>query len=133
MAGITVLDGPTIRAGESLSDSIDLVSQQGKAIAGLLIPFDMPMTYITFQLSQGLDDFRDLYSVHGGEVTIYISPGARMVFDTNWSLVSDYLKIRTGTAQFPIVQEQDRVFKTIIATDPAIRADAQPITKGGKR
>ncbi len=113
---ITVIDGPTVRAGESLSDAIDLAAQQGKAIAGLIVPFDMPTTYITFQLSQGPDDFRDLWSVNGSQVSIYINPGARMVFDTNWSLVADFLKIRCGTSVHPIVQPVDRVFKTIIST-----------------
>ena len=116
MAGIVVVDGPTILAGQSLSDAIDMVSQQGKAIAGLLVPFDMPPIHVTFQLSQGPDDFRELWSVHGYQVAVMLNPGARMVFDTNWSLTADYMKIRTGTAATPIVQAANRHFMTIIST-----------------
>jgi hypothetical protein len=76
----------------------------------------MPAGYATFMLSQGADDFRDLWSVYGNQLSIYLNPGARMIFDTNWSLTADYLKIRTGTTDRPIVQDTDRVFKTIIST-----------------
>ena len=113
---ITVIDGPTIFAGQALSNAVDITAAQGKAIAGLLVPVDMPPTYISFQLSQGPDDFRELWSVHGYQVTIFTYPGARLVFDTNWSLTADFMKLRAGTTAVPIEQPVDRIFKTIIST-----------------
>lgn len=110
---ITVINGPTILAGQSLSNAVNL---QGKQVVGLLVPVSLPSASITFQLSQGASDFRDIYSVHGGILKIYPVPGARLVFDTGWALVADFLKIRTGAPDDPIVQTVNRVFRTLIAT-----------------
>jgi hypothetical protein len=110
---ITVLNGPTIQAGQSLSNSANL---QGRQIVGLLVPLGLPSTCITFQLSQGANDFHDLYSIRGDLLKIYPVPGARLVFDTDWALIADFMKIRTGTPDDPIVQTAVRVFKTLIST-----------------
>jgi len=113
---ITVLSGPTILAGQSISDAIDITSSQGKSISGVIIPDEWTPALLSFQLSQDGTTYKDLYSVNGFELSLNITPGTRLVFDTTWSLAAGYVRFRSGSRHYPIIQTEDRVFGTVILT-----------------
>lgn len=108
MPPLTVVNGPTIEAGESLSDSVDCT-------VGTVVRMTMPATWgignITFQVSNDGQNFNDLFNYDGRELTMVVTPGAAIpiVFDELtrcWA----YLKIRSGSRNHPVVQEEQRDF-----------------------
>ena len=113
---ITLLTGPTILAGQSLSDAIDITSSQGKSISGVIVPDDWTPALLSFQLSQDGSKYADLYSIAGFELSLNITPGTRLVFDTTWSLAAGFIKFRSGSRGYPVIQTADRIFGTVIMT-----------------
>ena len=66
---LQVLEGPTIQAGESLSDRIDCSAGQ---LVRITMPYtwDNPATSITFQFSTDGVFYNDMFGLDGYEVTI---------------------------------------------------------------
>lgn len=113
---ITLIAGPTIRAGQSLSDALDITSSQGKSINGVILPDDWTPALLSFQLSQDGAKYQDLYSTAGFEISLGIMPGTRFVFDTTWTLAANFIKFRSGSRGYPVIQTADRIFGTVIVT-----------------
>lgn len=109
---ITTITGPTIAAGQSLSDAVD-------CSAGQLVRFNTPDdwtdAYLTFQVSTDGNMFDDLYK-GGTEVSVRIGPGRSVFIDpTGWpSLV--FLKFRSGSSAWPVPQAAARVFECVVET-----------------
>ena len=112
---LTVLNGPIIRAGESLSDPVDCT-------AGTIVRLTMPATWnggnITFAISSDGGFFNDLFDHDGNEFTMRVTKGAAipLAFDGLTRCMA-HVKIRSGTRDHPVVQEQQRDFAIAIEPD----------------
>jgi len=112
---LTVLNGPIIQAGESLSDGLDCT-------AGKIVRLTMPATWnggnITFQISSDGNGYNDLYDHMGNEATVVVVPGAAipMVWE-GITRCAAFLKIRSGTRKHPVIQEAQRDFAVAIEPD----------------
>ena len=110
---LQVLNGPTIEAGESLSDGIDV---SGGALVRITMPPDWTPANLTFQISSDGTFYNDLYDVHGNEITIVVRPGSAVRIPVEWSTMLGFLKVRSGTEQHPVEQEEQRTFAVAIET-----------------
>ena len=113
---IVVLNGPNIAPGESLSDALDCSA--GKIIK-ITMPGDWTFAPITFQTSSDGVGFNDIMKPNGQEVLCTVFAGTAIIgMDT----VTGFLKIRSGTRDRPVVQEDIRTFAIAIDTGAAAPA-----------
>jgi hypothetical protein len=112
---LTVLNGPIIPAGESLSNAVDCT-------AGTIVRLTMPATWnggnITFAISSDGGFFNDLFDHDGREFTMKVTPGAAipLAFDGLTRCMA-HVKIRSGTRDHPVVQDAQRDFAIAIEPD----------------
>jgi hypothetical protein len=112
---ITVINGPIIAAGESLSAGVDLT-------AGTLVRITTPAVWdgpanLTFQVSSDGAFFNDAYDVLGREITIPCGPARGIIIrDIEAVLSASHLKIRSGSAAHPVPQAAQREFAVAILT-----------------
>ncbi|UPK03116.1 hypothetical protein [Bradyrhizobium sp. 170] len=100
---ITILDGPTIPAGQSLSDGIDCSAGE---IVRITIPQEYTPANMTFQVSSNGELYNDLYDSDGNEVTIVTKPDTGIVIrDRAWVRSIKFIKFRSGTRQHPVAQK----------------------------
>ena len=116
---LQVLNGPIIRAGESLSDGLDFSA--GK-IVRLTMPVNWASAPLTFQISTDGEGYNDLYhlqvvagSYSGYEVTLNaVVPGIGLILPTDFGKGANFVKFRSGTRSLPIIQSADREFAVAI-------------------
>lgn len=120
---LTILDGPTIALGESLSDGIDCT---GGDIVRITVPQEYTEANMTFQVSSDGNLFNDLYDAHGEEITIVAKPDRSIVIAERWGRVFGFIKLRSGTRKHPIEQAEDCKFAIAIEI-------AAPATQGASR
>lgn len=110
---LIVLNGPIIAAGQSLSDGLDCTD-------GDIVRITMPSTWtganLTFQISSDGAGYNDLYRADGTEVVIPVVPGTAVVVAGLGDILKAFawLKVRSGTRQFPVVQAAQRDFAVAI-------------------
>jgi hypothetical protein len=108
----------TLPAGQSVSDPADCAG--ANAVRLIMPPEWSGGAPITFQLSPDGVNFHNLYHVIPDamltfEVTLpQPRPGSAMTFPTGMGQGLDWVKVRSGTAGMPVVQEEDRVFQLIL-------------------
>lgn len=109
---VTTAPGPTIPAGQSLSNGIDLSA--GQLILIVMPPLWTPAT-LSFKVSTDGSGYNDLY-LGGNEVLFAVGPDrAIMVNVLNFpSLV--WLQFRSGKSGFEVKQAQDAVFSCELLT-----------------
>ena len=105
---IEVLNGPNIAPGESLSDALDCSAGR---IIKITMPGDWTYADITFQTSSDGVGFNDIMRPDGQEVLCTVFPGTAII---GMDLVTGFLKIRSGTRDRPIEQEEIRTFAIAI-------------------
>ena len=125
---LTILPGPVIQAGASLSDPLD-------CSAGIITRLHMPAIWtpanLTFQVSSDGTNFANLYSFDGIETMIPVVPGSAIVIAVGSSSASassvssrieppdlrgvSWLKVRSGPAAWPVVQTAQRQFMITLA------------------
>lgn len=115
---IQIIDGPTILAGESLSDDIDCT---GGPLVRITMPADWTPANLTFQFSSAGGaaggGFNDMFNQLGQEVTLpNCPPGCGIVLDVNWLHTLAFIKIRSGTRSHPVPQKATRLFAVAIQT-----------------
>lgn len=111
---ITIVDGPTIAAGQSLSDGVDLSAGR---IVRITTPADWSPANMTFKVSSDGTFFNDLYDSSGREVVIPCGPARGIVIDHPAFVESvAHLQIRSGSSAHPVAQAEDRVFAVAIET-----------------
>jgi hypothetical protein len=101
---LVIVDGPTIKAGESLSDAADCSAGQ---MVRITIPQEYTEANMTFQVSSDGNGFNDLYTVDGDEVTITAQPDSTVVIHEHWTKSFNFVKIRSGTREHPVEQRVD--------------------------
>jgi len=109
---LTVIDGPFIEAGESLSSAIDVT-------AGALVRITMPSEWteapITFQFSTDGTFFNEMCNLEGYAITIQnIWPGSGVIVPEHVGRAVAHIKFRSGTAGNPVPQEAGRLFAVAI-------------------
>jgi hypothetical protein len=114
---LSVLNGPIIQAGESLSDAVDC---SGGDAVRLTMPADWSGGNLTFAISTDGNGFNDLYDLEGNEITMKVTPGAAVRIGHDWATFWNFIKFRSGTRSHPVIQTEQRDFAiTLRTTEPA--------------
>jgi hypothetical protein len=113
-----VLDGPTIAAGESLSNILNVTSG---GIYRIMMPMVWTPAPITFQLSYNGIDFYNVADRGGAEITMACQAGA-VVPIGEYLFYIHSVKIRSGGIRKPVIQEQDAMFRVVLETKQLFEA-----------
>src|SRR5204863_451696 len=108
--GLVVLNGPTIAAGESLSDGLDC---SGGPIVKVTMPASWDAANITFQTSTDGLFYNDMFDTEGHEVSFKVYAGTAIWVDR---MRMGWLKFRSGTRDNPVPQKEQRAFAVAIDT-----------------
>lgn len=121
---LTLIAGPVIAAGESLSAAVD-------CSAGAILRLTMPQAWtaanLTFQISADGVTYADAYTVDGREALIPVVAGSTIVVATAENLPgtrslppdlrgATWLKLRSGPASHPVPQMAQRIFQITLQT-----------------
>ena len=101
---LTVVDGPTIQLGESLSDGVDCSAGH---IVRITVPQEFSPANLTFQVSSNGDLYNDLYDDAGEEITLVAKPDTTIIVPAMWARSIGWIKIRSGTRAHPVEQTKD--------------------------
>ena len=108
---LTVINGPVIAAGESLSDGVDLAAGQ---LVRITAPREWAGANISFQISSDGAGYNDLYTARGDEVVIPCGAGRAIIIDEKWWKAIAFLKIRSGTSEAPDPQTDRQEFAVAV-------------------
>lgn len=101
------ISGPTIPAGQSLSDVLDCSAAPPVRIR---MPADWTSANLSFQVSHDGVNFTDLFDNAGKEVMVSVAPGTSARLSGNWVSAPVFLRFRSGPRDSPVKQQQARVF-----------------------
>jgi hypothetical protein len=123
---LKVLNGPVIRANESLSEPLD-------CSAGDLLRLTMPTEWtaapLTFQISSDGQFYNDAFTMDGYEVTLpVVVPGSGVIVPLDVGKAIAWIKFRSGSRAAPVPQEAERQFAVAINTyqGPALAETETP-------
>jgi hypothetical protein len=122
---LTVLNGPIIRAGESLSEAVDCGDGE---LVRITMPPDWTFAALTFQFSTDGVFFNEMYGLDGFAVTIKaVVPGSGVIVPPEIGRAIRFIRFRSGNEGNPIPQEEDRnfavaVYSGVSSAPPATRA-----------
>jgi len=113
--GFTVLQGPIIRAGESLSEPLDCTMGD---LLRITMPADWDEAPLTFQISStNTTIYNDMFFLDGFETIVpTVVPNAGIVVPVHISRAIGWIKFRSGTRMDPVVQSAERLFRVAINT-----------------
>jgi len=114
---IEIINGPTIPAGEALSDAVDCT--RGKIIK-ITMPGNWNQADLTFQTSSDGLMFNDIMRPDGLEVVCAIVPGTAII---GLELITGFVKFRSGTREHPVNQNELREFAIAVLKPPVIAAN----------
>ena len=105
---LEIVDGPTIKMGESLSDGVDCT-------AGTIVRITVPQEYndgdmpheMTFQVSSDGNLYEDMVDSNGEPIKVTARPKTAIVIQGYWVHAVGFLKIRSGTVSAPVKQTED--------------------------
>ena len=101
---LTIINGPIIQAGDSLSAGID-------CSAGPIVKITMPGNFvgdtITFQTSSDGIMYNDIFQPDGTELMFRVIAGTGII---GMRLSTGFVKFRSGTRERPVVQPELREF-----------------------
>ena len=100
---LTIVDGPTIAAGESLSDGADCSSG---TIVRITVPQEFTEANLTFQVSTDGNFYNDLHASNGDPITITAKPDSGIVVSEAWTKSINFIKFRSGTRTHPVNQQE---------------------------
>ena len=105
----------TISAGQSLSDAIDCRS--GAPVL-VYMPANLMPARLSFLVSYDGETYNDLSDQDAKRLSLYIQGGTVLKVPSEWtqSTLGGYLKLRLGSRQSPIAQDQDLKFTISIDT-----------------
>jgi hypothetical protein len=114
---LTVLNGPIIKAGESLSEAVDCGDGE---LVRITMPPDWTFASLTFQFSTDGVFFNELYGFDAFAVTIKtVVPGSGVIIPSDIGRAIKFIKFRSGTEGNPIPQEEDRNFAVAVYSEGA--------------
>lgn len=128
---LVVLQGPIIRAGQSLSEGLD-------CLAGDLLRISMPLEWdvapLSFQVSSTNDLYNDAFDMTGYEVVLpVVVPNSAVIVPVHVSRAIGWIRFRSGTRVKPVPQSAERLFRVAISTyagKPSAQDDRGPRAKG---
>jgi hypothetical protein len=100
--GLTIVDGPTILEGESLSDAADC---SAGTIVRITVPQEFTDANLTFQASSDGSMYNDLYNDKEEEITLRAKADTTIVVSAPWTRTVAFIKIRSGTRANPVPQK----------------------------
>ncbi len=118
---LTIVDGPTIAAGESLSDGADCSSG---GIVRITVPQEFTPANLTFQVSSDGNFYNDLFNAHGEEITIVAKPNSGIVVHEHWTRSIAFIKFRSGSRSHPVEQKVDCRFAIAVESEAPAGAAA---------
>jgi hypothetical protein len=116
---LSILNGPVIAAGDSVSAAIDCTAGN---ITRITMPGDWTVGVLSFQASSDGILYNDLFHSDGREITFEVIPGTAVLVPADFAQAFAFLKFRSGSRQHPIPQQMLREFS--IALD--VREIATP-------
>lgn len=122
---LTIVDGPTITADESLSDGADCSAGN---IVRITVPQEFTPANLTFQVSSDGNFYNDLFTSSGEEITVVAKPSTGIVIHDLWAKSINFIKFRSGSREHPVEQREDCRFAIAIET-----ADAPAAASSSKR
>jgi hypothetical protein len=127
---LVVLNGPTIAAGQSLSEGLD-------CSAGVLVRLTMPPEWspapLTFQISSDNVFYNDVFGADGYEVTVpHVIPGAAIILESEIGRAVAWVKFRSGTRSQPVPQEAQRNFAVAIRSEEPAAPPAADAMRAGR-
>ena len=99
-----------IRAGEALSDGIDL-----SGMLTIQMPDEWEPARLSFQLSPANVIYSDLCDFTGAEIQINVRAGTAVAIPERWSSALSFMKFRSGISAAPVIQKAERTFRVAIA------------------
>jgi hypothetical protein len=110
---LAIVDGPTIKAGESLSDGADCSA--GK-IVRITVPQEYTAANLTFQISTDNNFYNDLFTAQGEEVTVVAKQSTGIVIGEKLAASINFIKFRSGSRSHPVAQRVDCKFAIAVET-----------------
>ena len=110
---LTIVDGPTIKLNESLSDGVDC---SAGTIVRITVPQEFTPANLTFQVSSDGNLYNDLFGSKGDEITVVAKPNTGIVVPEAWTKSINFIKFRSGSRDHPVKQTKDDC-KFAIAVD----------------
>jgi len=110
-AVLTVLNGPTILAGQSLSDALDCSTGD---IVRITMPTGWDAACVTFQASSDNVGYNDLYDAQGQELRMVAKATVGILLTSAQLLGIKWLKVRSGTGASPVPQSAQRTFAVTV-------------------
>jgi|SRR5215510_1491859 len=105
---LTVINGPTIGAGQTLSDVVDCTGGQ---LVRITVPAEWSQAMLTFQLSSDGVGYNDLYDSQGNLVAINVVAGSAVLVPELLGNAAAFLKFRSSAPQ-----AEQRTFAVAIKT-----------------
>ena len=124
---LTIINGPIIDAGDSLSAGID-------CSAGPIVKITLPGNFvgdtISFQTSSDGIMYNDIFQPDGSELTFRVIAGTGII---GMRLNTGFVKFRSGTRERPVVQPELREFAVAldVVTPPAAGSELRVRLLGG--
>ncbi|MEH2565316.1 hypothetical protein [Bradyrhizobium sp. AZCC 2289] len=119
---LSIVDGPTIKLGESLSDGVDC---SAGTIVRITVPQEFTPANLTFQISSNGDLYNDLFNADGSEVTCVAKPNTGIIVGEHWTRSIAFIKFRSGSRDHPVKQTKDDCkFAIAIETGDAAAASS---------
>jgi hypothetical protein len=106
-----IINGPTIKAGESLSDGANC---SAGSILRITVPQEFTPADLTFQVSTDGKFYSDLYDAEGNEITVKANPSTGIILREDWVRFIPFVKIRSGSRDIPVEQSEDCKFAIAI-------------------
>jgi hypothetical protein len=110
---LTIVDGPTILAGESLSDGVDC---SAGTIVRITVPQEFTSANLTFQVSSDNNFYNDMFTENGSEITVVAKPSTGIVVHEAWTRSINFIKFRSGSRSHPVAQKVDCKFAIAVDT-----------------
>jgi hypothetical protein len=110
---LSIINGPFIRAGESLSEALDC---SGGDLVRITMPGGWSNAALSFMVSTDNIYFNDLYFADGREVVVMVTPGCGVIVPPAASASIAWIKFRSGTTDHPVVQPVEREFAVAVRT-----------------
>ncbi|MEK1929075.1 MAG: hypothetical protein AAAC47_04690 [Pararhizobium sp.] len=106
---LTILTQPTIAAGQSLSNVLNL-SAANVGLLRITCPADWSSkAWLTFQISNDNTTFYDVYDYTGALLVSRVVPNAMIIVRQElWRMA--YVKFRSGSPDNPVPQLEQRIF-----------------------
>jgi hypothetical protein len=101
---LTIVDGPTIKLGESLSDGVDC---SAGTIVRITVPQEFTPSNLTFRVSSNGDLYNDLFNSDGSEITLVAKPNSGIIVPETWARSIAFVKFRSGSRDHPMKQTKD--------------------------